>query len=73
MEEFRIENLAEDLLLDLHTKFPNTIDDDARLLVGELGYEKGKAHGCIYSGNASIINEKKGIQLDFGIRLYQIC
>lgn len=72
-KEFKMENLEENLLLDLHTKYPNTIDDDARLFVGELTFEKGKAHGCIYSGKAQIINEKKGIRLDFGIWLDVYC
>ncbi len=73
MEEFKMEQLQEDLLLDLHTRFPNTIDDNAKLFVEELGFEKGKAHGCIYSGNASIINEKKGIKLDFNIWFSVYC
>jgi len=73
MQEFKMEQLQEDLLLNLHNSFPNTIDDDAKLLVGKLGFEKGKAHGCIYSGEASIINEKKGIRLDFGIWLDVYC
>lgn len=64
---FKLENLQEDLLLNLHTRYPNTIDDNAILSVGELGYEKGKAHGCIYSGKVYITNEKKGIRLDFKI------
>lgn len=67
MQEFKMEQLQEDLLLSLHNRFPNTIDDNAKLFVEELYYEKGKAHGCIYSGKASIINEKKGIRLDFDI------
>ena len=41
---FKLEDLQEDLLLNLHTKYPNTINDHAILSVGELGYEKGKAH-----------------------------
>ena len=41
---FKLEDLQEDLLLNLHTKYPNTIDDNATLSVMELGYEKGKAH-----------------------------
>lgn len=64
-KEFKLEDLNEDLLLDLHKKFPNTIDDNSRLSVEDLRYEKGKAHGCIYSGNAKIINQQKGIELDF--------
>ena len=72
-KEFKMEDLEENLLLDLHTKYPNTIDDNARLLVGELGYEKGKAHGCIYSGKVQIINKVKGIRLDFGIWLDVFC
>lgn len=67
MQEFKMEQLQEDLLLSLHNRFPNTIDDNAKLYVEELRLEKGKAHGCIYSGKASIINEKKGISLDFKI------
>lgn len=65
VKEFKLEDLHEDLLLDLHKKFPNTIDDNARFLVEDLRYEKGKAHGCIYSGKAKIINLQKGIELDF--------
>lgn len=72
-KEFKLENVKEDLLLDLHTRFPNTIGDDAKLFVEELGFEKGKAHGCIYSGNASIINKKKGIKLDFSIWFSVYC
>lgn len=72
-KEFKMENLEENLLLDLHTKYPNTIDDNARLFVGTLGLEKGKAHGCIYSGKAQIINEAKGIMLDLGIWLDVFC
>ena len=72
-KEFKMENLEENLLLDLHTKYPNTIDDNAHLFVGELGYEKGKAHGCIYSGKAQITNEAKGIRLDFSIWLDVFC
>lgn len=73
MEEFKMEQLHEDLLLDLHTRFPNTIDDNAKLFGGRFGFEKGKAHGCIYSGKVSIINEKKGIQLDFKIWFSVYC
>lgn len=62
-----MEELSDDLLLSLHSRFPNAIDDNARLLVEDLIYEKGKAHGCIYSGKTSIINKAKGIQLDFSI------
>ncbi len=72
-KEFKMENLEDYLLLDLHTKYPNTIDDNAQLFVGELTLEKGKAHGCIYSGKAQIINEMKGIRLDFGIWLDVFC
>jgi hypothetical protein len=72
-KEFKMENLEENLLLDLHTKYPNTIDDNARLFVGTLGFEKGKAHGCIYSGKAQIINKAKGIRLDLGIWLDVFC
>lgn len=43
-KEFKMENLEENLLLDLHTKYPNTIDDNARLFVGTLGFEKGKVN-----------------------------
>lgn len=64
-KEFKFEDLNEDLLLDLHKKFPNTIDDNAKLLVEDIRYEKGKAHGCIYSGEAKIINLQKAIELDF--------
>lgn len=70
---FKLENLQEDLLLELHTKYPNTIDDYAILSVPELGYEKGKAHGCIYSGSAIITNEKKGIRLNFKIWFSVYC
>lgn len=73
MQEFKMEQLQEDLLLSLHESFPNTIDDNAKLLVGGLGFEKGKAHGCIYSGDASIINEKKGIKLNFSIWFSVYC
>lgn len=72
-KSFKMENLQEDLLLSLHTKFPNTIDDNAILSVAELGYEKGKAHGCIYSGNAHITNVKKGIGLNFKIWFSVYC
>ena len=72
-KEFKLEDLNEDLLLDLHKKYPNTIDDNARLFVGTLGFEKGKAHGCIYSGKAQITNEMKGIRLNFGIWLDVFC
>jgi hypothetical protein len=71
--EFKLEELQEDLLLSLHNRFPKTIDDDAILEVSELGYEKGKAHGCIYSGKASIVNKKKGIQLNFKIWFSVYC
>lgn len=67
VKEFKLETLQEDLLLSLHTKYPNTIDDNARFFVEDLRYEKGKAHGCIYSGKAEIINQIKGIELDFDI------
>jgi hypothetical protein len=70
---FKLEDLQEDLLLNLHTKYPNTIDDNAILYVGELGYEKGKAHGCIYSGKVYITNEKKGIRLNFKIWFSVYC
>lgn len=73
MQEFKMEQLQEDLLLSLHKRFPNTIDDNARLSVEELSYEKGKAHGCIYSGKASIVNEKKGIRLNFKIWFSVYC
>lgn len=73
MQEFKMEQLQEDLLLSLHNRFPNTIDDNAKLFVEELGFEKGKAHGCIYSGKASIINEKKGIRLNFKIWFSVYC
>lgn len=73
MQEFKIEQLQEDLLLSLHKRFPNTIDDNAKLFVEEIGFEKGKAHGCIYSGKASIINEKKGIRLNFKIWFSVYC
>lgn len=73
MQEFKMEQLQEDLLLSLHNRFPNTVDDNARLSVEELSYEKGKAHGCIYSGKASIINEKKGIRLNFKIWFSVYC
>lgn len=66
-KEFKFEDLQEDLLLDLYKKFPNTIDDNARLLVEEIKYEKGKAHGCIYSGKAKITNQQKGIELEFDL------
>jgi hypothetical protein len=72
-KEFKFEDIQEDLLLDLHKKYPNTIDDNARLFVGELGLEKGKAHGCIYSGKAQILNEVKVIELDFDIWLDVFC
>ena len=72
-KEFKMENIEENLLLDLHTRYPNTIDDNARLLAGKLGYEKGKAHGCIYSGKAQIINEIKGIELNFSIWFSVYC
>jgi len=72
-KEFKFEDLNEDLLLDLHKKYPNTIDDNACLSVGTLGFEKGKAHGCIYSGRSQIINDMKGIRLDFGIWLDVFC
>ncbi len=72
-KKFKLENIQEDLLLDLHKEYPNTIDDDAILYVRELGYEKGKAHGCIYSGNAYIVNEKKGIKLEFRIWFSVYC
>lgn len=68
-----MEQLQEDLLLSLHNRFPNTIDDNAKLFVEEIGFEKGKAHGCIYSGKASIINEKKGIRLNFKIWFSVYC
>ncbi len=42
-KEFKLEDLQEDLLLDLYKKFPNTIDDNARFIVEDLKYEKGKA------------------------------
>lgn len=64
-QEFKIEELQEDLLLGLHKMFPNTIDDNAKMYVAELRYEKGKAHGCIYSGKTTIQNKEKGIRLDF--------
>lgn len=70
---FKLEDLQENLLLNLHTEYPNTIDDNAILSVGELGYEKGKAHGCIYSGDTYITNEKKGIKLDFRIWFSVYC
>jgi hypothetical protein len=70
---FKLEDLQEDILLNLHTKYPNTIDDNATLSVGELGYEKGKAHGCIYSGKVYITNEKKGIRLDLKIWFSVYC
>lgn len=76
MQEYKttkLENIQEDLLLDLHNKYPSTIDDNATLSVEELGYEKGKAHGCIYSGKAYIINEKKGIRLNFKIWFSVYC
>lgn len=73
MQEFKMEQLQEDLLLSLHNRFPNTIDDNAKLFVEEIGFEKGKAHGCIYSGKASIINEKKGIRLNFKIWFSVYC
>lgn len=73
MQEFKMEQLQEDLLLSLHKRFPNTVDDNAKLSVEELSYEKGKAHGCIYSGKASIINEKKGIRLNFKIWFSVYC
>ncbi len=72
-KEFKLEDLNEDLLLDLHKEFPNTIDDNAILYVGGIGYEKGKAHGCIYSGSSYIINEKKGIRLNFNIWFSVYC
>jgi hypothetical protein len=31
----KLEDLQEDLLLNLHTKYPNTIDDNEILSVGE--------------------------------------
>ncbi len=70
---FKLEDLQDDLLLGLHTKYPNTIDDNAILYVEELGYEKGKAHGCIYSGKVYITNEKKGIKLNFKIWFSVYC
>lgn len=70
---FKLEHLQEDLLLNLHTKYPSTIDDNAILSVGELGYEKGKAHGCIYSGSVYINNEKKDIRLSFKIWFSVYC
>lgn len=73
VKEFKLEDLNEDLLFDLHEKYPNTINDNARLFVGTLGFEKGKAHGCIYSGKAQIINETKGVRLNFGIWLDVFC
>ena len=73
MKEFKMEELQEDLLLSLHTRFPNTIDDYAILHVDDISLEKGKAHGCIYSGNASITNDNKKIKLDFGIWFSVYC
>ncbi len=70
---FKLEDLQDDLLLGLHTKYPNTIDDNAMLYVEELGYEKGKAHGCIYSGSVYITNEKKGIRLNLKIWFSVYC
>ena len=72
-KEYKLEDIQEDLLLELHKRYPITIDDNAILFLGDIGYEKGKAHGCIYSGKASIINKKKGIELDFSIWFSAYC